>query len=115
MKKKMPVFTIQESLIKAVDRAEDVNKDALKDIDSRLYQMVFAYSGAMDYGSMQILESIVLKTLNHIAWTKKQIAETYVKKDLENNPELNKQVQIIKSAIQKAHGFSGDLKGFSRN
>lgn len=93
--KKISNNTIQKQLIHFIDTTENSNKEALKDIDSRLYDLIFAYSGNLDYGSLQVLEGCLKKNLDHLLHIKEAIAKEFINKNYLLNPGLKDQVEKI--------------------
>lgn len=91
--------TMQSKLIKKVDITEKASRIALDDLDKRIFDIIFAYSGSLDYGSLQIVETILLKHSKHLSMAKRQIAELYVRKDMENHPEMKQQVEQMMSKV----------------
>ena len=87
--------TLQYELISKIDSTELASRECLKDLDQRLWAIVMAYSGNMDYGSLQILEELLLNSLKHVRDTKGKIAHTFVEKDMKIHPELKQVVEML--------------------
>ena len=92
--------TLQAELVKKVDATELASRDCLKDLDQRLFHIIIAYLGSMDYGSLQILEGMLLHALTHCRETKGKIAGVFVEKDMEMNPGLKNFMEMVQKKAQ---------------
>jgi hypothetical protein len=109
---KFKLDTVQDKLVKDYSSMEKTSRDSMKDIDSRLFSMVFAYSQSMDYASLQMLESVLRRATDHIVQAKTSIAVAFVQKDIEMNPQ-DKSVQMKQAMIKQVNQKPFDHKSRS--